>query len=345
MARRYTKAYEPVRQYCTPAGYRDTHFIYVFDATQLIDVSGVSSTNNKMNNAVLLAGNEDQFLLRGIDFAGFTQIGPIDKTEEPGGFWLKDANGRYRSSSPRPLVFWTTDASGMALSLVSLAPEIAYPFGSQIYFDLVGNLGLDYNGNSAAYSPTQSVRLGQILFRGVRRYRHPEPTNDWDRYKSGNWLVEPYSYIQTVAVDWTYYQGGVSTGGVAALQNYSVVVDSWDFELDEIRVSGNIADLGADGVIKDTAAMVLYDPAKVAMMNAPVSLQAINSANTQTTSTGASGGMAPVLGRGALTPPMIYPRGSEIYFQLQSLLSDLDPLSSPRDITFEFRGKRRSRLT
>jgi hypothetical protein len=328
-------------EYQTPAGYRDTPFIYVYDPNTLRNLFPfVADGNDQLvctqpvtNQSVRLLYGE-QFILRRVN-PSFLSIGPQLVSDPPGGLKLRDALNRDRFSDPRPLTATSFDITGYPMNCdLPMAPEMAWPVNSQMLFSLYG-IKLRFNQQVPATDPN-TVPLSQLLFQGVRRFLNPAPDN---RPLQKGWEERYYVYPLPITIDWPYWQGGLAANGQSEPKRFYVNVQNWDFELLEIRSYFNFSPVICSGfAAPECARVVLYDWSLTALMNAPVNLNAINSVLNMSPTGGlyAPGVFA---GSGALCPSIIYPNRSNIAVDVYSMLNRNNVAS--HTILMLFIGRRR----
>jgi len=330
--------------YVTPPGFRDTPFIYVFDPNTLAsaytfapDISNTYevTTAAMLNQSVGLQYGE-QFILRRIN-PSFCVIGPLIPADAPGGLKLRDAKRLDRFSSARPLIPTDYDLLGLPMnSSLPICPELLYPVRGAINFDLYG-ARLRYNVSTPNVD-ANAVPLSQILFQGVRRYPYAAADN---RLLAQGWSERSYIYPVDIDVDWWYWQNGLKANGQSPPQRFTVPISDWDFLLEDIRIVNDYIpghpSVSPVPAVPEVARIVLYDWAQNALMQEPVNLNAINSANTGGFTGTGIGGTA---GAGAQCPPLLYPNRSSIQFDITSMLNKTaTPVS--HTITIQFVGRRR----
>lgn len=131
-------------------------------------------------------------------------------------------------------------------------PEIEYPAGGQVRFDLYGVLKpANYNDNPVVLPPCYK---GQFVVQGVKRYPF-DPIDSPYKFKR-RW----FTYRQDITIDWT---GRVDPtfANWAAPRSWSISIQDFDFELHRLYL-----DTQALGLFKYT----LYDSAQNALSNIPV---------------------------------------------------------------------------
>jgi hypothetical protein len=339
-----------IQPYTTPAGFRDTPFIYVFDPWTLTSGYPFSTvgiyqvcTQQIFNQAVALQYGE-RFILRRVN-PSFMVIGPNLVSDAPGGLKLRSARNIDRFSGARPIAASDFDGTGNIMNCsLPICPEEEYPERSQMNFDLWGTK-LRYSALDAT-SFASPVPLSQLLFQGVRRYPYQSPDN---RLLPGGWKQQPYVYPIDITIDWYYWQGGVEANGQSPPVQFTIPISDWDFELLDIRVLGDFYNPPPQDdplATVELAQMTLFDWAQVALSSAPVNLHAINSADTGGF-TGAGTPQPPGLGiggtagAGAQCPPLLYPNRSNITFSIVSLIQAGHMPTGGATITIQFVGRRR----
>jgi len=187
--------------------------------------------------------------------------------------------GQYLSSAP--------EAMGRLFT-----PEIEYPAGGQIRFDLYGVLKpANYNDDPVVLPPTYK---GQFLVQGVKRYNF-DPIDSPYKYKR-RW----YIYRQDITIDWTG-RVGPTYDNLAAPRTWAIQIQDFDFELHRLYL-----DEQALGLFKYT----LYDSAQNALSNIPV-IDAL-------TLTYGAYQNSPIC---FPTPHVLYRVGSQIKIDIYSLLT------------------------
>lgn len=171
-------------------------------------------------------------------------------------------------------------------------PEIEYPAGGQIRFDLYGVLKpANYNDDPVVLPPTYK---GQFLVQGVKRFPY-DPIDSPYQYKR-RW----YLYRQDITIDWTG-RVGPTFANWAAPRTWAIEIRDFDFELHRIYL-----DEQALGLFKYT----LYDSAQNALSNVPV-IDALS----------LTYGYYQRSAIGFPTPHLLYRVGSQIKIDIYSLLT------------------------
>ncbi len=205
-------------------------------------------------------------------------------------------------------------APSATLNDQAVVPELRYAPGSAISFDLVNVLRA---GNATTGT---NVFFSQLCFQGVRRF--PETvrprTDTAYRYQE-----KPFAIVTDLVVNWS---GRLFPGELvmAGPQQFNVQVQDYDFELYYITMTQQRFG-GAVAACDQSVKMLLYDADGNPLMSAPV-CDFFLSAN------GA--------GYNSLfpSPPVVYPAGSQILFDLMSLLANA---SLPMALELTFCGVRR----
>jgi hypothetical protein len=266
--------------YNTPAGYVDSPFMYVYDATALTD----GATYNQVTKQ-LQGGSE--FILRRI-IGVPTVVGPASAG---GRFNYKNASGSYAAGNA---------ASGICFNNVwPVVPEKKYAQNRQITFDLYGV--------TRAFTACDGTPIYNsfIAFQGVKRTN----TNQGFPKNVTAYKYRPlkYSYSYTLTINWAHFTAG---GAVQAGQQFSQLLDVYDFEL--LKIS--IAQPGAVAALTTNDFQItLYDQNSHQLSDGPVNQGFINSARRSPRLGPPYAGIMPV-------PPLVYPGGSQIKFDILSML-------------------------
>jgi hypothetical protein len=288
--------------YRTPAGYVDDFFAYVYDADNLPDLG------NYRDVPVTIEADSD-FVLRKIDGMG-TVLAAAPGTVRAGQFLLKDANGGRVSESERYAQI------GPGIDTTAIVPERTYPRQGAIRFDL---LNVQKQLYFTPGPPFLTVPAAQFIFTGVKRYAGSEKQSTY-KYR-----LLPYSYTIRFFIDWDVYAyiAGVPAGRSPAQQFY-IPVNDLDFELWGLVDEG--APIGA-GPPASHAKLQLYDSARRQRFSNPVLVDyfAYNS---------------PLSVGNAIAPPILYPVGSQIKFDLYSMMFTTEP-AFPLEREWTFFGAQR----
>ena len=178
----------------------------------------------------------------------------------------------------------------------AVVPELVYPGGSAITLDLVNVLRA---GNATTGTP---VYYSQLAFQGVRRFpdgRVPQGTAY--RYRD-----TPFTIVRDLVVNWS---GRLFPGEtvMAEGQQFNADVRDYDFELHYITMTQQ----RTGGLVipcNQSVKIMLYDADGNQLMSAPVCDFFLGAGSTNYNS------LFPV-------PPLLYPAGSQILFDVHSLLS------------------------
>ena len=314
--------------YQPPPGYYDLPMTWLYDASALTDsTNGYVPLSNQ--HVTVMAGYGD-FILRRI--VGLNNI--LSKTGFPLGFpgdglfQVRDALGRYLQSVPQYV-----GNSGVGYGTlqdvaadIAVVPELFFRENSQIYFDLVNirrtpdYSGFSYNG-------------AQLAFQGVRRLKGISPFDP-----TYNYNLKTYTYVKSLTLP-------VTTSNQTAIPTQFAItpVVDYDFELHQIQI------------VYSTPAGVLIPqivPPYTGTASVPLSLVLlfdqfqVATSYSSATIQGAAGGPAPMpdlymnglsyYGNGAIVPPLLYRRDSQIRMQVFSLVG-----SSPVKMVINYVGKQR----
>lgn len=272
------------------AEFYDLPFFYVSDA------DGATDGMNYNDVPVELINNSDFHLRR------ICGVNNVVNPNGTGKFRFRDANRQNLIQTPISM-----------MNDYPLVPEVVYPPVAQISYDIVNVL----RARNIYTMPGPPNFYSQIAFQGCRRfYGVPTPDSNYRYYE------RPY----TIRMDFTVNQAGHVAPAYTAqtgLQQFTVLVDNWDFEMQNMVVlidttGGRSAPVLSQNKLK----LVLYTHQQQAMMTAPVLDSYLS-----------SGGLAynscfPV-------PTVLYPSNSIIRVDVQSLLIDNEV---PASVTILFNG-------
>jgi hypothetical protein len=281
--------------YVTPAGYSDFPFCYIYNGNSLVDAT------NYMDIQVQLQGDAD-FILRHI--AGVPNL--LD-TVANGGRWNYKNSGRTYANG---------NASGGIVAAPNwpVVPEKQYKYSESMWLDLYQVLRAV---NACGGTP---IHTGFIGFFGVKRFQTQQIQNSAvTPYKYKEF---PYRYEYALTIDWPHFAVGTMQ---SPLHRFQQDIHNCDFEL--LRMSVSLP--GATGALTtQDFALTLYDPFRHALSSAPVPQGYWNAGKPTPSTQGAYQGCFPV-------PSMVYPVGSSIVFDVQSLLCST---SIPQTYNLSFEG-------
>lgn len=275
----------------------DMPFFYVFDGDVLTD----GRSYDRLQIPVI---PDSEFHLRRI--VGANTMVDYSAGPATGRFQIWTQGGSRIFSNPQRM------QNNMAV-----VPELVYPPGGQIRFDVsnvsrAANVGV---GGPALYP--------QMVFQGVRRYYGQSPLTTPYRY-----YEKPQTYTVTFTLDYAYG---------SEFRRYIQTMNEYDFSLHGIAISQL---LGASGEVPvpgfwqpltpDTLKMYLYTSGGSRLSNLPVngSFYLYNSSPQPGVINNPPGGVFPC-------PPVVYPVGSNIQFDIYSLAL---PATVPVQIQVTFIG-------
>ena len=196
----------------------------------------------------------------------------------------------------------------------AIVPELKYRPGSAITFDLVNVLRL---GNATTGTP---VYYSQLAFQGVRRFPagNRAPKDSAYRYQE-----KPFAIVTDMIVNWS---GRLFPGEtvIAGGRQFSTPVQDYDFELHYITMTQQRFG-GAVLPCNQSIKLMLYDADGNQLMSAPVCDFFLGAGSINYNS------LFPV-------PPLVYPAGSQILYDIHSLLANA---SVPMALELAFCGARR----
>lgn len=196
----------------------------------------------------------------------------------------------------------------------AVVPELAYAPGSAITFDLINVLRA---GNATTGT---AVFFSQLCFQGVRRF----PSGGRPRQDTAyRYQEKPFAIVTDLVVNWSgrLFPGEVVMDGP---RQFNMQVQDYDFELYYITMTQQRFG-GAVATCDQSIKMMLYDADGNQLMSAPV-CDFFLSANGNNYNS-----LFPI-------PPLVYPAGSQILFDLMSLLANA---SLPMALELAFCGVRR----
>lgn len=282
-------------EYTPPPGKVDFPFIYCYDSSSLAD------GQNLQNIQVQLQG-DSEFILRRI--VGVPNV--VAATTSGGRFNFRNANTSYPNNVPQ---------TGMALPVnYPTQPEKSYPLGSSIFIDLYDTLRAF---NACGGTP---IYTSQVAFIGVKRFDAASPYAQ--HVTTGKFKRKPQTYSFPLTISNAHF---VSAGVVTNPIQYSQLVTNYDFELYGLRIAqpANVSPLQTqDFQIR------LYDRGFHATSNVPVNQGYMNSARVTPQTAPQYRGIFPC-------PILIYPQGSQIVFDVLSMLCST---SLPQSYTISFVG-------
>lgn len=279
----------------TPRGMGDTFFQYVFDAQNEGLVDG--TTRNQLGVQV----DDGDFLLR--YWSGLPTI--ADRLQ------IYDWLGRRFASE----AMFLGAASNAGYGQMVVLPEVKYPHGGNIRFDLT---------NVTQALAAAGLAKSQLVFSGVRR--RPDSISDPapSKYK---YYEKRFSYPYTLSIN----NYGIVGADIQPPIQYTIPIESYDFELRRVELSLQESNQSSQFKI------LLYNQDWRQVSNLPVLSNLfchINSA-VQT-------GGEPFAGKELSfqpCPPLLYRVNSVIRFDIFSLL--VSPTALPQTFQLLFDGVRR----
>ena len=309
--------------YVTPEGFVDEAFTYVYDTSALVNGGTYE------NLSVPIDPGED-FLLRRVEMGGALAYPGMaaGNGTQVGTYRIKDRMGRAIMGSPL--------APGSAFVIAppnstwsrAIIPEIAYPGGGQLRFDL-------YNIQNRMNIPSwltgfNVLPQAQLLFHGVLRRKLPPGQAAEKKPFRREW----YRQVFYPTINWAGYATTATNVNVRLndIRRFQFAIDDYPFELYGIHVRNTFAygaPAGADGgsnpagasasALSD-AALTLYDPYLRARSSGPVLAEYLNTrlSLTEALPLFNSGQTNAPYGH-AYCPPILYPAGGVITVDIQSL--------------------------
>lgn len=197
----------------------------------------------------------------------------------------------------------------------AVVPELRYAPGSAIGFDLTNVL----RANNA--TPGTAVFFSQLAFQGIRRFPDVRSLPD----TAYRYTDMPFAIVLDMVVNWP----GRLLPGQLVMDNgrqFNTQVQDYDFELHYITMTEAL--LGGAGVVQpsnQSIKLMLYDVDGNQLMSAPVCDYLLGAGSRNYNS------LFPI-------PPLLYPAGGQILFDIHSLLANA---SLPMALEIAFCGTRR----
>ncbi len=282
--------------YITPPGYRDFPFAYVYDASSLTD--GVTYQDIQIPTQ----GDSD-FILRHI--AGVSNC--VD-TFANGGRWNYKGHARQYAIG--------NQSTGIgAIKNWPVVPEKLFRYNESIWIDLYTVLRAV---NACGGTP---IPYSFIAFFGLKRF------TDTQGYRSSattyKYQEKPQRYEVTFTIDWAHFSTGTTTP--APPVRFIQQMDNYDFELLRMTV-GQQGQTGT--LLTQDFSMTLYDCNDHQMSNLPIPQGYWNAGKPTPSTQPPYQGIMPV-------PSIVYPAGSQIKFDVTSLLCST---SLPQTYNISFEG-------
>lgn len=287
------------RPYQTPPGFADHPYIYVFDPSLIPHLTLTPAAN--FNNLSLSLEAYSEFFCRRLTGTETIaqKIQVRDKIQTP---WFLN-----------PIAFKYDKA---------IIPERSYPSAGTISFDLL-NIAQRFNTNSEG---GLNVPVSQVLFQGIRRYQSSgDPLAH--RKSSYDWYAKEFTYVVPVTVNWKYWVDPTSvTSGVQNPRRFSLEILNYDFDLYNLSIYRPDNNTWSNGNLK----VLLYDGGEYQVSGGPVIDYMYSSDGESISGANATRSFT----NGAFPcPPLLYRVGSQIQFDVTSLLTNV---VGPPPITFQF---------
>ena len=266
--------------YITPAGYRDSPFAYVYDA------SGLSDGSTYHDIQLQLQGDSD-FILRHI--AGVNNC--VDAFAN-GGRW------NYKGKS-RQYAIGNIATGIVASPNWPVVPEKRYGYNEAIWIDLYNVLRAV---NVCGGTP---IPYSSIAFFGVKRF------NATQGYRTQatpyQYRERPQRYEYSLLIDWPHFASGTAANPP---HRFIQQMDNYDFELLRISIGQKRS---AGTLLTQDFALTLSDPSMHQLSNLPLPQGYFNAGKPTPSTQPPYQGCFPV-------PSIVYPAGSAITIDVTSLL-------------------------
>lgn len=266
--------------YRTPPGFQDRPFFYVYDATGHTD--GLAQL---LNISKALQGDSD-FILRSI--MGVPTV--VGTGANGGRFRLKNSSGSYAMS-----------AQIVTPNNYSIVPEKLYKYNESIQFDLYQTLrSFNVCGGTPIYDSF-------IAFQGVKRF--PQGHGYPMERTPYAYREVPYAYEYDLTINWGHFTGA---GLLEPPRRFSVLMEQYDFELQRISIAQPGA-RAAGALTTDDFQIMLHDANMHQLSDLALNQGYVNAGR-------ATAATAPPYQAQFPTPPLVYPAGGSITFDVTSML-------------------------
>lgn len=285
-------------QYRPPPGFYDYPYIFVEDYTNAVAAGADPRAGMSIYSGTVT--DDADFLLRRVSrFA-------IDSLDN------------FMILSPRGDYMFSAAVRGDSESVFPMVPEVHYPRGSQIQTEITNwasSTTLSFGGAGPF------VYVAQTVFQGVKRFRGTRvfPVESSYRYRP-----VPYNYRFSFNLNWTFLNLPYASLIQAEPRRYTLGVSDADFELQRIsvvRTGGAVV----NNVNSPSFRLLLKGPAEKQMMSQAVYVAALNQSMTGNSR----------LWPAFPVPPVVYPRGSTIEFEVVSHLDDPAGQGAPTAQNFD----------
>lgn len=271
-----------------------------FPFTYVFDATGLTDGINIDNLSKPMQGDSD-FILRQI-----VGLDTVVNTPASGG-----KVQIYNASKSK-----MTSAAIIAPASMGILPEKLYRYNEEITFDLVNTLRA-----STACGGTP-IFTSYIGFRGVKRF-HGNPG-----YGKGQtpyaWREVPQAYEIDITINFAAYSGGTVRNPP---QRFTIGLDNYDFELFRVLVS-QPGPTSAVGLTTNDFAVTLYDSQMHELSDLPMPVLMVSASKPTRATQQKYQAVVPV-------PPLVYPAGGQIVFDVTSLLCST---SLPQSYNIAFQG-------
>lgn len=198
----------------------------------------------------------------------------------------------------------------------AIVPELVYTPGSAITLDLTNVLR---SNNPTTGTPCY---YSQLVFQGVRRFQTGTPRDTTYHY-----YEKPFAIVDDIVVNWS---GRTFPGEliIADGRRFSTPVQDYDFVLYYITLTEQLLGAQLPGTVQPadhSVKLMLYNVEGDQLMSAPVCDFFLGAGSRNYNS------LFPI-------PPLVYPAGSQILYDVHSLLANA---SLPCNLELVFTGVRR----
>lgn len=296
-------------------GFYDSPYIYAKSYYQYT-TSALAGNTGLVDDIIQSDGDSDFFARRAYGIQNFN--------DENGQAFLSGTGAVIPIDPP----------SGGIINDFPLAPEKYYRLGAGIPIQILQTNGAYGNNTYSLFfagGTNTFAYVTSVLFQGVKRRRGVPDTDP--NYK---FYEKPFTYVLPVNINWLYLKTPYTAFQPMANQTFYKQILDFDFELWGIEVGVNPRSNGTNGF-----RMILYDANGYRLMNDFVHYRqlALNGEFASNNAPGVYGNTLVWNPNCFPCPPVVYPKGSSIQVDIQSLADTFT--GAMGNVFINFKGVRR----